>query len=299
MSINFPGSLDTSTQLPQPSASDFTNSPSHAGAHDNLSLATIAIETKLGTGASTATNNNLLIGTGSGSSAWTKAAPSGTIVGTTDSQTLTNKTLTSPTINTAIISNPTLTVDTISGFTTSTVGTAYGLGINNGSITPTTITASGLLTASNGFTLSSGTLTLPNAVIKPSMLATGASSAFVATSESTASTSYTQLTTTTDQVTVIIGANGVALVVISATLSNATSGDNAFMSFAVSGATTTAANDNMSIQSLSPTGTQIFGLGGTFLVTGLSSGSTTFKAEYRVPNGTGSWLNRRIGVVPL
>lgn len=41
--------------------------------------------------------------------------PSGTIVGTSDSQTLTNKTLTSPTINSATIASPTITSPTVTG----------------------------------------------------------------------------------------------------------------------------------------------------------------------------------------
>lgn len=70
MSINFPTSLDTSTQLPQPSAGNFTNNPSHAGTHDNESQAIIALETKLGIGSSTAIANTVLRGTGVGTSAF-------------------------------------------------------------------------------------------------------------------------------------------------------------------------------------------------------------------------------------
>jgi hypothetical protein len=74
------------------------------------------------------------------------------VVTLTGSQTLTNKTLTSPTINTATIANPTLTVDTISGYSVAGTGTVYGLNI-----------ASGVLTTANSVT---------NAVIKTGELYT-------------------------------------------------------------------------------------------------------------------------------
>lgn len=53
----------------------------------------------------------------------------------TGSQTLTNKTLTSPTINTATIVNPTITADSIAGFSVSNTGTIYGVGVTTGVIT--------------------------------------------------------------------------------------------------------------------------------------------------------------------
>lgn len=55
-----------------------------------------------------------------------------TLVGTSLTQTLTNKTLTSPTINGGTIDNATVTVDSIAGHTSSTLGTVYGLSISNG-----------------------------------------------------------------------------------------------------------------------------------------------------------------------
>jgi len=66
---------------------------------------------------------------------------SSTLVDLSTTQTLTNKTLTSPVINTATIANPTLTVDSISGFTVAGTGTVYGLNI-----------ASGVLTTANSVT---------------------------------------------------------------------------------------------------------------------------------------------------
>jgi hypothetical protein len=143
-------------------------SPDHAGLHTASNVAVIAVETKLGTGASTPTNNNFLVGTGTGTSAWTKASPTGVVVGTTDSQTLTNKTLTSPTINTAIISNPTLSVDSVAGYTVSNTGSIYGISVTTGQISSalaltsslaisTTLTVTGASTLTGQLTVQSGT----------------------------------------------------------------------------------------------------------------------------------------------
>lgn len=90
MAINFPGSLDNGTSLPNPSAGSAPNNPSHAGLHDNENAAIIALETKLGTGSATPSNNTVLVGNGSGSSTW--------------ATTLSGLTLSSPTINTPTFS---------------------------------------------------------------------------------------------------------------------------------------------------------------------------------------------------
>lgn len=128
MTTNFPTSLDA---LSNPTGVQNLNNPDHAAQHANINDAMEAVQAKLGIGASTPTSGNLLVGTGVGSATWSKAAPTGTIVGTTDSQTLTNKILTSPTINTATINNPTLNTNTVSEYTAANGVTVDGLNIKD------------------------------------------------------------------------------------------------------------------------------------------------------------------------
>ena len=77
---NFPGALDDSTSL-----YDVTDGPDqivYAAHHDAPAQAVIAIETKLGTGASTATSNTVLRGTGAGTTAYGQANLATDITGT-------------------------------------------------------------------------------------------------------------------------------------------------------------------------------------------------------------------------
>lgn len=101
---DFPTSITSPTD---PTTADTLNSPSHAGQHQSHNAEIVAIETKVGTGSSNQTpaSDRLLVGTGAGTTDWSKVSPSGTIIGTTDTQTLTNKTLTNPVIDVVNDSN--------------------------------------------------------------------------------------------------------------------------------------------------------------------------------------------------
>ena len=127
-------------------------------------------------------------------------------------------------------------------------------------------------------------------------------SAYVAASEGvTNTTTYTDLTTTTDQVTVTIGQSGAAIVFISSqTTINQASGIG-LMAFAISGANTQAATDTYAIgYQAYTTGASNFS-GSPFVVPGLSPGSTTFKLKYRnfASGYTSTFTNRRIAVIPF
>jgi hypothetical protein len=122
----------------------------------------------------------------------------------------------------------------------------------------------------------------------------------VATSQTTTSTTYTDLTTVGPSVTVTIPASGNALVTVTGSLTDSASAGQANMGFAISGASTQAATDTRAFVVKSG-GAQLILVQGsaTFFLSGLTAGSTTFTAKYRVSAGTGTFVNRSIIVVPL
>lgn len=140
-----------------------------------------------------------------------------------------------------------------------------------------------------------------NAVITSLKLSSGGvQTAEVATSETTTSTSYADLATTTDDVTVTIGQGGVALVILSALTVSSVANALCTMSFAYTGANSfTPSDDSWSCGVRSPSATLNNPINGFFVVTGLSTGSTVFKAKYRTSTGTATYLYRRISVIAL
>jgi len=128
----------------------------------------------------------------------------------------------------------------------------------------------------------------------------GVQTAFVATQESTGSSTYTDLTTTTDQVTVTVGASGIAMVFLHCEISASGTGDICYVSYAVSGANTIAASDEYALQFKNYVSGARGAYGTTMVHTGLNPGSTTFKMKYKdVSPNTGSFQYRRITVMPL
>lgn len=118
------------------------------------------------------------------------------------------------------------------------------------------------------------------------------------TIETTASTSYTDLTTAGPAVTVTTGTR--AFIMVTAQLVCDTSGQTARTTFAVSGATTRAETDTEALSNLRvATGndhraTVVTGLGG------LTPGSNTFTMKYRTSGASiSTFSNRRILVMPF
>jgi hypothetical protein len=126
------------------------------------------------------------------------------------------------------------------------------------------------------------------------LLAADPVTALVATSQTTTSTSYVDLTTAGPAQTVTVGASGIVEVVLTGNLSN--SGSNySVMGVALSGANTAAASDVTSLQHF---GTAPHRGSYVAVLTGLTPGSTTFTAKYRVTGGTGTFVDRAIIVRP-
>lgn len=158
----------------------------------------------------------------------------------------------------------------------------------NGNITAANLAANAVTSAK-----------ITNANVTPDKLATGATRASVATSETTAAQTFNDLTTTTDTVTVTIGANGLALVALGGVAGANAINTIASIGFAISGASTVVASDIYSLDMQTYAANARSRIGGAFLVTGLATGSTTFKMKYKVNGNTGTWSDRYIVVIPL
>lgn len=276
MATNFPTSLDNSTSLPYPSAGNFTNAPSLAGLNDNQNDAVIATQTKIGTGASTPTSGKFLTGTGTGTSAWANTVPAGTVVGTSDSQTLTNKTLTSPTISSPVITNATITTDLITGYTTSNTGTVYGIPITTGVINSAgTINGASLVAASVGSTALATNAVQGNQLATSAITLGYAQITTLATNSSTTAALVTGLTAT---VTIPSGSRKIKITVTSSYISNGNAGQATYLSIwdGTVGSGTQLAEGQMT----SPTGGYGYSLN-VFAVVTPAAGSKTYNVGMR------------------
>jgi hypothetical protein len=98
-------------------------------------------------------------------------------------------------------------------------------------------------------------------------------------------------------VTVTIPASGKALVILTAESKGSQGGSASFMSYAASPAGTSGGPADA--QAYEVAGNDFVRASATVLVTGLTPGSTTFTAKYRVSSGTGTFGTREITVIPL
>jgi hypothetical protein len=126
-------------------------------------------------------------------------------------------------------------------------------------------------------------------------LAEAAVSTFISTSEQTATTFYTDLSTVGPQVSVTTGT--VALVFIDTEYFGLDPGDIAHMSVAVSGASFIPALDNYSLRVGDDA--VAYQKGMSFTIGGLTPGTNTFTAKYRAERGTAVFAFRRLTVLAI
>ncbi|MER7488708.1 hypothetical protein ABTY20_22945 [Streptomyces sp. NPDC126497] len=112
----------------------------------------------------------------------------------------------------------------------------------------------------------------------------------------TTSTSFTDLDTGPGP-SVTVETSNCALVLFSASLQNS-SASSARVGFDISGATTMAASDNRGLATFGVASNGILA-GNAVFHTDLTAGTNTFTMKYRVAGGTGTFLSRRLHVMPF
>jgi hypothetical protein len=124
----------------------------------------------------------------------------------------------------------------------------------------------------------------------------------VATGQTTSSTSYAALATAGPSRTMTLNNGTVCLIIVSAYMSTAVAGDEAYMSFAVSGATTQASSDANAAHHRSASGNARTTVTRVTVFTATATGSHTFTSQYKyVNNGGGAdayFQDRRLIVLP-
>jgi hypothetical protein len=119
---------------------------------------------------------------------------------------------------------------------------------------------------------------------------------YLVTSESTASTTFTDLATSGPAVTATTAAS--CIVAIYSHIFSSVAADGGSMSYDISGATTDPSNDNRAIQQVGTSGQRV---GATFFHSAiLTPGTNTFTAKYKaVTGGTATFSVRRLMVIPM
>jgi hypothetical protein len=121
---------------------------------------------------------------------------------------------------------------------------------------------------------------------------------FLATSQGTATTTYTDLATVGPSTTVTCGVK--AMVIISCGISNTTAGSGGRAAVDVTGATTSAASDTNSVLAESGNASDAFKLSWVTIYSPITAGSSTFTMKYRcVGAATANFSDRLVAVVPF
>ncbi len=121
----------------------------------------------------------------------------------------------------------------------------------------------------------------------------------IITSQTTTSTSYTDLATVGPDATVEIGPSGCAIVMLTAQAMTNSNGVECYMGFKVGGATSLSANDDQALASATRNTGDLPKTSSVFWITGLTQGQNTFTAQYRTTSGTATFADRNLVVIPV
>lgn len=128
---------------------------------------------------------------------------------------------------------------------------------------------------------------------RDNLTALQAQSAVVAAAETSTSTSYANLATVGPALTLVTGTQ--VLLTVGAEMA-ASAAASVYMSAAVSGASTLAAADPSAVVANSSSVFNVSQQSYQSLFTGLTAGTNTFTAKYKVSGNTGTWINRNLVV---
>ena len=119
----------------------------------------------------------------------------------------------------------------------------------------------------------------------------------ITATESTTSTSYTDLATVGPTVATATGNS--AIVFIRAGIENTIANEASFMAFDVTGASSLPTNDASAINIDGLAANSRFRMGSAYMINSLTAGVNTFTAKYKVSAGTGGFTQRQLAVFPL
>lgn len=117
----------------------------------------------------------------------------------------------------------------------------------------------------------------------------------VGTSQTTASTTYTDLATVGPAITMATGTSAIVMWMVE--MSNNTAGATCRASVAVTGATSDPAADSRSLKYESSAAADVARISGVHRFSSLTAGTNTFTVQYVVSAGTGTFLNRVLVVI--